>query len=69
MLRLGIPCRHPFPGTSTYADTADALSLIRPTRTAVPDFGTKGRCGVQPFKTVERGTRDASPQGWVYGVS
>ena len=48
---------------------ADAsFALIRPTPTKLKR-GAEGRFGVQPPRTVERGTRDSSPQGWVYGVS
>ncbi len=32
-------------------------------------IGTEGRSGVHCSRTVERGTRDSSPHGWVYGVS
>ncbi len=31
--------------------------------------GSEVWCGVHCSQTVERGTRDSSPQGWVYGVS
>ena len=60
--------------------TADAaFGLIRPTQlraTQKPmchcyrrDGGMEVRGGGNHSKTVERGTRDPSPQGWVHGVS